>query len=154
LRLDLAEVAVTGSGGLNKSVRPVTFHFSPNGFGLEKPFSWVGQRNAPGELQMARSAVIESVRRLERGTTEYQNLITQIEDAVRSLQAELNLNTRLIGIRRTQLDTLTGLNDEIEDLRGEIFLARMAAESGRVVTDYASEALPDVAGLPSIPFLT
>src|SRR4030095_16462233 len=68
LRFDLAELDVDASGALNKTTRPVTFHFSPNGFGLEKPATWTGQRNAPGEIQMARSAAIEWIGRLHSGT--------------------------------------------------------------------------------------
>jgi hypothetical protein len=152
MQVSLAEMDVSGSGALSKTLRPVTFQFSANGFGLEKPATWVGQRSAPGELQMARSAVVEAVRRLERGALEYENLIAQIEDAVRTLRAELNLNAAQLSIRRNQLSTITSINDYLEDLRGEILVARMAAEAARTATDFAAEALPDIAGLAFDPF--
>src|SRR5688572_24010708 len=98
--VSLAELGVDDSGGLNKTFLPVTFHFSPNGFGVERPATWTGQRGAPGEIQMTRSALIESVRRLERGIAEYENLIGRIQDSANALVAERNFDKSQLNIRQ------------------------------------------------------
>ncbi|HKX62636.1 MAG TPA: hypothetical protein VJS65_12340, partial [Verrucomicrobiae bacterium] len=151
LQLALAEMDVSGAGALNKTTRTVRFHFSPNGFGLERPPSWT-QRSAPGELQLARSSVIEAIRRLERGVVEYENLVGQIQDAARSLQAEHQLSALQIEIRDTQYNKLKTLNDDIEDLRNSIYNWQMLSMAARAATDFASEVLPDIAGFAFDPF--
>jgi len=152
LQFQLTELDVSGSGALIKTApRPVTFHFSPNGFGLEKPATWTGQRRAPGEIQMARSALIESLRRLERGVAEYENLINNIEDTARSLQAELSLNATQISIRRGQLDQIESMNRYIIEKRKSSGDWRILAEGARSMTDFLSEALPEaVAFAPDV----
>ena len=147
LRFDLAEIGVQANGALNKTTRPVIFHFSPNGFGLEKPATWVGQRNAPGEIQMSRSAVTESLRRLERGVSEYANLIDQIEDAAEALRAEVNLHTEQIELRQGQLAQISRLDDEISRYREAAVRIRQATEYMQAGVNFAAEAMPEVVGL-------
>lgn len=152
LRFQLAELDVLGSGALNSTTRTVTFHFSPSGFGLEKPATWVGQRSAPGEIQMARSALLEALRRLERGVTEYENLIANIENASLSLRAEQRLNAEQIKIRRDGVNRIGELNTAIRDLRSGAHSLRGIADITRIMTDFPAEALPDVVGLASDTF--
>lgn len=147
LQFNLAETDVSSSGGLNKVSRPVVFHFSPNGFGLEKPATWIGQRNAPGEIQMSRSAAIESIRRLERSAAEYEALIDRIEDAAELLRAEAGLNAAQIHIRKGQLNQIKNLNDEIGDLRLRASLIRMNAEAAQALVHFVADSIPDVVGL-------
>ena len=152
IQFELAEPEVLGSGALVKTTRPVAFHFSPNGFGLEKPATWTGQRSAPGEIQMARSAWTESLRRLERSVVEYENLIDQIEDAAQLLLAELRLNAAQIGIRDDHLAEIAELDLEIARLRFDALSVRTAAQGARILADFAVDALPDVIGLASDAF--
>jgi hypothetical protein len=152
LRFDLSETGVSTNGALSKASRAVTFHFSPNGFGLEKPVTWTGQRNAPGELQMSRSALLESIRRLERSVAEYENLIDRIEDAAESFRAEARLNTNQIRIRRGQLNRITDMNEQITDYRTRAFLIRSEAEVAQATALLAAEGMPDVVGLATDAF--
>ncbi|MHC1765847.1 MAG: hypothetical protein AB9869_16375 [Verrucomicrobiia bacterium] len=152
LRFDLSELTVAASGALGKATRPVVFHFSPNGFGLTKPSTWTGQRSAPGEIQITRSALMESLRRLERGVVEYENLVGRIVDASESLAAERNLNLAQLRIRQTQLDKVIGFNEEIAEDRGAIQRFRGMAEAGRIATDFAFDAIPTVVGLANDAF--
>jgi hypothetical protein len=119
LRFQLSEIDVTGQGALNRSTRFVTYHFSPNGFGLEKPSNWTGQRAASGEIQLSQSALMESLRRLERGVAEYENLIADISDAADALMAEFRLNDRQIQIKQGQLDRFALIDEEIANYRFE-----------------------------------
>jgi hypothetical protein len=147
LKVQLAQVNIDAAGGLNTTPQPVTFHFSANGFGLQKPATWTGQRSAPGEIQMARSSLIESLRRLERGVLEYENLIRQIEDAAQSLAAEKNLHASQIRIKEGQRAGLLDLNDFLKHQREDILTWRALAEAARIVTEFATDSLPHVVGL-------
>jgi len=152
IQFELTELDVSSSGSLVKTTRPVAFHFSPNGFGLEKPATWTGQRSTPGEIQMARSAWTESLRRLERSLVEYGNLIDQIEDAAQLLLAELRLNAAQIDIRNDHLAEIAELDLEISRLRFDALSVRTAAQGARILADFAVDALPDVIGLASDAF--
>jgi hypothetical protein len=152
IQFQLIEESVRDDGFLHKTTRQVVFNFSPNGFGLEKPATWVGQRSAPGEIQMARGALNESLDRLERGVTEYENLLDNIEDAVRSMQAEINLNDAQINIRQDQVDQITDLNRFIHVARESAFTIRDAANSEKIIADFTADLLPDVVGLATDAF--
>jgi hypothetical protein len=147
LRFSLTDLNVQTNGALNGTTRPVVFHFSPSGFGLEKPATWIGQRNAPGEIQMSRSAVIESVRRMERGVSEYESLIDQIEDAVLSFEAELRLNAAQISIREDQLRRIDSMNNRINQLRRDAAGIRQSAELVQSFILFGAEQMPKVVGL-------
>lgn len=147
LEFRLSEPVLSPAGQLTQTTNLVRFHLSPNGFGLEKPATWTGQRKAPGEIQMARSAFVEALRRLERGGVEYENLIDHIVDAAESLQAEFNLNHRQIQIRHDQLDRLAQLDSAIDDLRTDAFLIRSGAETAKIAADFFVDAMPKVVGL-------
>src|SRR6185436_8412236 len=142
----LADINVLTNGTLNRTSRPVVFHFSPSGFGLEKPATWTGQRNAPGEIQMSRSAVIESIRRMEHGLAEYDSLIDQIEDAALSLQAEFSLNAEQITIREDQVNRIQELNDEINHLRRDAAEIRNGADLIHSFILFGAEQMPKVVG--------
>ncbi len=152
IEFQLKELNVLGNGALTKSNRIVLFHFSPNGFGLEKPSDWVGQRSAPGEIQMTRSGLIESVRRFERGVAEYENLINKIEDAAQSFQAELRLNATQISVRKGNLDQIKAMNDHISEWRQSIGLWRILLNDARIATDFAAETIPDIVGFATDAF--
>jgi hypothetical protein len=147
LQFQLSDLAVDSSGALSNVAQAVTFHFSPNGFGLARPAAWSGQRKAPGEIQISRSALIEAVRRLERGVVEYEGLVNRIEDAAESLAAERNLTAEQLQIRQGQVNKITSLNDVIRNRRDGILTMRALAEAGRQTSEFLTDAMPKVLGL-------
>jgi hypothetical protein len=147
LQFRLSEMVVTSSGGLAQFNRPVTFHFSPRGFGLSKPASWTGQRVAPGEIQMARSALYEAIRRLERGVTEYENLIIHIEDEVALLRAFVDMNAEQAQVRNAHLGVINDLNKMIFVSRGVALASRFLARQTELVGSSLVESLPKVVGM-------
>ncbi|MHB1308596.1 MAG: hypothetical protein ACYC23_16065, partial [Limisphaerales bacterium] len=152
LRFELSELGVGVNGALTRNVRPVTFHFSPTGTGLVKPPTWTGQRRAPGEIQMARSALMESLRRLERGVKEYEDLVAQVVDAAESLQAEFGLNDTQIRIRQGQLDRFQQIDDEIRTYRFNAGQIRAGMEMAQNLANFAVDSLPKVVGLATDAF--
>ena len=147
LQFQISEMLVTSSGGLAEVNRPVTFHFSPRGFGLSRPASWTGQRAAPGEIQIARSALYESVRRLERGVTEYENLIDQIADEVSLLEAYANMNAEQAQVRNGYLGEIESLNRMIFIARGVALGSRFLARQTELIGSSVVESLPKVVGM-------
>lgn len=149
LRFRLSEPNVSPDGRLSQTTNLVTFHLSPNGFGLEKPASWTGQRRAPGEVQMARSAFVEALRRMERGVVEYEKLVDGIVDAAASLQAEFRLNATQLQLRQDQVNRIEHLDESMDGLRKDALLIRTEAEAARIASDFFIDAMPKVVGLAS-----
>lgn len=147
LQFQISDVAVGPGGELATVSRPVTFHFSARGFGLLKASNWTSQRAAPGEIQLARSALDEAGRRLERGGREYENLIGQIEDEVALLEAFARMNASQAHIRNSYSDQIRSLNSLIQDKRGGARNARWLAQNIELVGSVAMEALPKTVGM-------
>jgi len=63
---ELNEIHVTETGKLETIPRAVKYEISKQGFGLVKPKAWVGQRRAPGELQIIRSDLIQATGRFQQ----------------------------------------------------------------------------------------
>ena len=85
-----ADLEVRNNGGLDQTDRPVTFHVDADSrFGIIKPPNWLGQRKAPGEIQLARSDLLQLRGRFEMALLEYDNLVEQIEDQAELLQGFL-----------------------------------------------------------------
>jgi hypothetical protein len=152
LQVQAVNLNITGAGAINRTPTPVTFHFSRSGFGLAKPQSWVGQRRALGEIQMARLAWLESVRRINRAILEYHNLVDQIEDEAELLRAHRNLHAASVAIRNDQLNELTALNETIYKMRNVGWGLRFFAEQAERIGWAKAEALPKTAGMSFDPF--
>jgi hypothetical protein len=147
LQFQISDVAVGPDGGLSTVTRPVTFHFSARGFGLVKPSNWSSQRTAPGEIQMARSALEEAGRRLERGVREYENLIDQIEDEVALLEAFALMNASQASVRNSYSRGIERLNKLIKDKRAIARISRWSAELIELAGSSSVEALPKSVGM-------
>ncbi len=142
-----SDLGVAADGALLRSETPVRFTFSANGFGLEKPLAWTGQRSAPGEIQMARSALQEATKRLERGVKEYENLINQIEDEAQLLAAFAKLNADQTEIRDGYQSTLSSINMQIVIARSAAAMAQFLARQTDLIGSSAVEAVPKVVGM-------
>src|SRR5262249_17880968 len=86
-------------GILTSVLTQVVFHIdtSASKFGEIKPASW-GSRRAPGEIQLARSDLIQARGRFEKGLADYDNLLASIQDAADDLQAQQNLSATEINV--------------------------------------------------------
>ena len=152
VQIQLADLTVNSAGGITKTPITVTFHISPNGLGLAKPAAWLGPRGAPGEIQLARLASVEALRRLQRAVTEYQNLIAQIGDAEQSFRAEFLLGQTGIIIRSGQLARLDDLNAQIAKRRRTASDLRDRGDDVQSKYEFTAEALPTVIGMSSDSF--
>ena len=136
---------VNESGALiTNQFRDVAFNVSEHGFGLIKPTAWTGRRRALGEIQIARSEVIQTKARFEKAMVDYDNLINQIEEQAALLQAQYDLTNETITVMNSQRDTVQSLNRLLFVYRSVQVGLQTAA---RVITLFANataEALPKV----------
>ena len=149
LVLAMNELQVDDSGALTTQIHNVTFHISKNGLGLIKPPAWTGSRRAPGEIQLARSDVIQSKARFEKALNEYDNLIGQIQGQASLLEAQYNLNADSIEVWDEQLGTVESLNAVIRRARGRQMGFTRNSRLATLVADAVSEALPLAVGVSS-----
>ena len=80
LNLTLNEFSVAANGALAQQPRTVSFNLSSQELGLVKPVTWIQRRRAPGEIQMARSELLQTRARFSKSLREYENLLAQIQD--------------------------------------------------------------------------
>ena len=138
---------VDRTGGLLKNTHNVNFHVSTEGFGMIKPTDWTGTRRAPGEIQMARSDLIQTKTRFEKALIEYDNLMTQIEDESEILKAQYNLNTEHINILYGVQSNQLALNEAIMNSRRRQLDFRTTGRMASLVANAVSESLPQSLGL-------
>jgi len=82
---------VTAAGDPITSPKAVTFHVSREGFGMVKPQGW-GQRRAPGEIQRARSQLLQMYGQFQKLRAEYSDLIQGIQAQVERIDERVGLN--------------------------------------------------------------
>lgn len=141
------EVDVDDNGGLVEESREVKFHLAKNGLGLVKPASWTGNRRAPGEIQMARSDLLQARARFEKAMIDYDNLLLQIEDQSELLESQYNLNASEILILNRDLNTQKLLNDAIKGSRTRQLTFRTIGSAAVLIANAAAEFLPQCVGL-------
>jgi len=136
------EPQVSPQGALSYESRDVVFHLSPDGLGLIKPASWTGSRRAPGELQMARSDLLQAKANFDRALLDYGNLLEQIEDQADILQAQYNLDTTELYILNKTHNKQESLNIAILAARGLELMFRGLGRRAVIIADAMAEFIP------------
>jgi len=138
------EFYVTDDGAQEQEEEPkeVTFHLSPHGLGLIKPESWILARRAPGELQMARSDLLQTKTSFERALRDYGNLLDQIEDQAEILEAQCDLNRDELLILNETHNTQESLNEQIQASRKKELQWRTGARIAVAVANAGAELWP------------
>ncbi|MHC4211789.1 MAG: right-handed parallel beta-helix repeat-containing protein [Planctomycetota bacterium] len=144
--VSFSDLNVTNDGGLVEEVKDVDFHLSPHGLGLIKPESWTSSRRAPGELQMARSDLLQAVARFENALRDYDNLLIQIEDQAQLLEAQHNLSTNEIFILNKTHNKQERLNDSILSARSRQLQFRSIGRTAVLTANALAEFLPKSVG--------
>ncbi|MCG3198491.1 MAG: hypothetical protein GHCLOJNM_02993 [bacterium] len=152
LRVQFQHPVVGQDGAITYTddVVPVEFNVVP-GFGLVKPRDFNLQRKAPGEVQLARSDLIQAKFRLDRSLEDYEETLRQIEDAANLLQAQMNLQRTEILIQERNNQTQQNLNDMIIASKQRQESLRMQARMATLVSNSVAEGIPTnfIAGLAS-----
>jgi len=142
--IELKDITVQDNGALLEKNKTISFHLSGSAgrFGLIKPMSWKGQRRAPGDIQIARSDLIQTRARFERTLDEYNQLLRQIEDQVDLLNAQYNMNAEEIDILNTQFNQQKKINDLIAQSRARQLNFRKCARMATLTANAMAEYLP------------
>jgi len=152
VQLQLADMTVTSAGGINQTLRPVTFHISPNGLGIAKPTTWSAPRQSPGEIQQSHLSALEALRRMKRAVGEYENLIAQIEDEEELFRADYLLGQTGILVRSGQAELVEDLNDRIASHRSQANSMRKIWHNITEAYEFAAGVLPTVVGMSTDAF--
>jgi predicted outer membrane repeat protein len=147
LTVTFKEPYVAPQGTVHYQSKDVVFHLSQNGLGLIKPDSWTGSRRAPGELQMARSDLLQAKANFERALVDYGSLLKQIEDQADILQAQYDLDTTELYILNKTHNKQESLNMAILAARGLELMFRGLGRRAVIAADAAAEFIPTSVGL-------
>ena len=143
----LKTIEVDAEGGLQEDVREVLFHVSTDSrFGLIKPAQWQSRRKAPGEIQLARSDLLQVRGRFERAVVEYDNLLGHIEKQAELIEAQHNLNIDEINILQEAKGTQKNLNSSIKSARERQLLYRTIGRNAVILSNALAEAWPTNTG--------
>ena len=136
------------TGALYQNPKEVKYHIDTNSkYGLIKPEEWSGRRKAPGEIQIARSDMLQTRGRFEKVLTEYENLINQIEGQAALIEAQMGVNAQEINILNETMNTQRSLNEAIKQSRYLQQLYQRIGSTAVMVSKASSEALPGVMGI-------
>jgi hypothetical protein len=131
---------------LSYESKDVVFELSSNGLGLIKPASWTGSRRAPGELQMARSELLQAKANFDRALVDDSTLLEQIEDQAEILQAQYDLDTTELYILNTTHNEQEFLNDTILATRERALGFQAIGRCAVLVANAMAEFLPTSVG--------
>lgn len=145
--VNVADITVEDNGNIGKQVKNIKFHLSRNGFGLVKPDNWTGRRRAPGEIQQARSNLLQIKARFEKAEGEYENLLARIEDQAAMIEAQFNVNAQEIKLLYKGVEQQQSLNDEIKRARERQLDFRTNGRLAVLIANAFSESLPTVTGV-------
>lgn len=135
-------VIVNDDGSLEQKDVPYSFNVSKLGYGLVKPASWTGKRQASGEIQMARSDLLQARFRFQQAVTSYGNHITSIRQESDNLRALYRLQAKEIRILNAALATRSTLDVEIANATERAMNWRRGARIADEVAAAAAEMLP------------
>jgi len=139
---------VDAEGALQPTEKPVTFHVDTDSrFGLIKPAFWQGRRKAPGEIQLARSDLLQMRGRFEKALLEYENILAQIDNQVAMIAAQIDLNEDEINILDLGRGLQTSANEQIKFFREEQLDFRTDSRIYSLTGNALAEALPQAVGM-------
>ena len=141
-RANFKDAYVDDTGAVSLAPLTVTYNLSRDGFGFVKPPSWTGQRKASGEIQMARSDLLQARFRFVQALGSYNNLIAQIQTEAATLEAQFSLHADEITILTTDLSKQKSLDSQILNATEAELNWRRAARIVDEVAAGVAEMLP------------
>ncbi len=133
------------TGAATEASRLVSFNVSTDGLGFVRPDGWVA-RPEPGEMQFARSELLQAIGRFQQALDRYEAHLLQIDDEVARLQSEHKVNADRLVILRNNLGEQRRLNNEIISARGDQLELRTYSAFTRGMADATAEMLPTAIG--------
>lgn len=147
MTVPLTDTSVGAQGDLHRTTNNVVFNISSQELGLVRPAAWTTPRRAPGEIQLARSDILQNYERFLNALDSYNNLIAQIEDRAALLRVQFNVASSNIFIMDQNRATQMSLDSEIKASKGAQDQFSLNSKSVLLAGDAMAEALPTVVGL-------
>lgn len=107
----------------------------------------MGQRDTPGEIQIALGDVIQNHRRLKSAQLEYRNLLREINRQVESLNERQGLRAQEIKIKEDLRTARTSLNAIAGTTKGAAEIVKAQADSINTLGSITASALPKIVGV-------
>ena len=136
--------AVTGE--VTEAQRTVQFYVSTDGIGFIKPQGWT-TRPELGEIQFARSEVLQVLGRYKQALESYAAHVDQIEFQAALLESLYALNRNTLQVLNDALQEQRSLHDEILSARAAQHNWRIAVNLNNALANAGQEALPKSVGL-------
>jgi len=147
------EEPVNDQGELQKlEGKVVTFNVATDSrFGIIKPEEWSSRRKTQGEIQFARSELLQSRGRFEKALLEYDNLVEYIESQADLIEVQYGVNRDEIRLLNESLEEQKHLNNQISDSRSHQLHFRTAATVVKFLGDALAEGFPTSIGFSNDP---
>jgi FG-GAP repeat len=126
--------------------KSVTYHVSVDGYGLIKPPTWTGQRQAPGEIQHALGDLLLTETRFDQTLKELENRFQSVLDEVELLEALHDLQAGEIALMSAATNRQIQLDAYIRESEENQLTLRTTANFGIATANAIAEFLPLSAG--------
>jgi hypothetical protein len=124
----------------------VEFNVSTNGLGLVKPSNW-SRRPAVGEIQLARSDLLQLLGRYLQSLENYDSLLTQVQEQASLLSDLYGLSAHVLSVMTEGREEQRSLSEQIRIWRAGELLARKLGNIAMAAGNAWAEALPTSVGL-------
>jgi hypothetical protein len=114
--------------------------------GLVKPEGWT-ERRAPGEIQIARSEVLQALSNFMKAIDDYGSYVGNIQGKVDLLEARYGLNAAKLKLLNDRFDGKKTVQDVLFGIKIGQFALRTAATIAEKVADALQESVPTVTGI-------
>jgi hypothetical protein len=146
LAVNVQDLNVGPDGSLISSPHTVLYNISSQALGLVKPSGWTS-RQAPGQIQIARSDFLQGYARFQKALIDYDNLIAQVEDHAALLALQQNFASNQIQIMSQNLQTQESLDGQIADSKINEQQWQLASSGTLRLADATADALVKEVGI-------
>ncbi|MBI1319167.1 MAG: hypothetical protein GC168_09485 [Candidatus Hydrogenedens sp.] len=114
--------------------------------GIAKPEGWT-ERRAPGEIQIARSALLLALSDFMKAVDDYGSFAGDVQGKVDLIQARYNLNAAKLTLLNDRFDDKKTVQDVLFGIKIGQFALRTGATIAEKVADALQESVPTVTGI-------
>ncbi|HPO12381.1 MAG TPA: Calx-beta domain-containing protein [Candidatus Hydrogenedentes bacterium] len=147
---DIAGCASLAESGVVPDV-PITVEYNmamdKNFFGITKPSSWTGQRRAPGEIQNARSDLIQAVGGFMDKVESYNAFVAGVEDQLEKVEAQYGVSAEDLQLMIDRKTAKKNAQEYILGMKGLQFGLRTLATIVNLISEATKETVPTVTGI-------
>ncbi len=118
-----------------------------NFFGVTKPSTWTGKRRAPGEIQNARSDLVQAVGSFMDAVESYNAFVAGIEDQLEKIEAQYDVSAADLQLMIDRRSDKISAQDYVLGMKGLQFGLRTLATIVNLISEATKETVPTVTGI-------